>query len=147
MSDLSWKTSITKIGPNEVRLRGYRVDELMGQISMPLLDVLKVPSSYLPDNQNAIGSALDNAEKEMQVSGLPYAFVMKKGIVEKNNSIVKDAGSSTSPQATPEGSFTCSPERRMPRMNAIKAIREELLDNAAVVACCFIRRFSMIEGL
>ncbi len=33
MSDLSWKTSITKIGPNEVRLRGYRVDELMGQIS------------------------------------------------------------------------------------------------------------------
>ncbi len=33
MSDLSWKTSITKIGPNEVRLRGYRVEDLMGQIS------------------------------------------------------------------------------------------------------------------
>ncbi len=33
MSDLHWKTAITKIKPNEVRLRGYRVDELMGEIS------------------------------------------------------------------------------------------------------------------
>ena len=33
MSDLSWKTSITKIMPNQVRLRGYCVDELMGQIT------------------------------------------------------------------------------------------------------------------
>jgi citrate synthase len=28
-----WKTAITQIHPNEVRLRGYRIDELMGQIS------------------------------------------------------------------------------------------------------------------
>lgn len=33
MSDLHWKTAITKIKPNEVRLRGYRLDELMGNIS------------------------------------------------------------------------------------------------------------------
>ena len=33
MTDLSWKTSITEIKPNEVRLRGYRIDELMGSIS------------------------------------------------------------------------------------------------------------------
>ena len=33
MSELSWKTSITEIKPNEVRLRGYRIDELMGQIN------------------------------------------------------------------------------------------------------------------
>ncbi len=33
MSDLHWKTAITKVKPNEVRLRGYRVDELMGRIS------------------------------------------------------------------------------------------------------------------
>lgn len=33
MSDLNWTTEITKIKPNEIRLRGYRIDELMGQIS------------------------------------------------------------------------------------------------------------------
>lgn len=33
MEDLHWKTAITKIKPNEVRLRGYRLDELMGNIS------------------------------------------------------------------------------------------------------------------
>ena len=31
--DLHWKTAITKVSPNEIRLRGYRIDELMGQIS------------------------------------------------------------------------------------------------------------------
>jgi citrate synthase len=33
MAEITWKTSITKIQPNEVRLRGYRIDELMGEIT------------------------------------------------------------------------------------------------------------------
>ncbi len=33
MSDTTWKTAITRIEPNEVRLRGYRIDELMGQVT------------------------------------------------------------------------------------------------------------------
>lgn len=33
MSDMTWNTSITKVEPNELRLRGYRIDELMGNIS------------------------------------------------------------------------------------------------------------------
>jgi citrate synthase len=32
MSD-TWKTAITQIKPNEIRLRGYRIDELMGKVS------------------------------------------------------------------------------------------------------------------
>jgi citrate synthase len=32
MNDLHWKTSITEISPNEIRLKGYRIDELMGEI-------------------------------------------------------------------------------------------------------------------
>jgi citrate synthase len=31
--DLHWKTAITSVQPNSVRLRGYAVDELMGKIS------------------------------------------------------------------------------------------------------------------
>jgi citrate synthase len=33
MSEQSWKTAITKIEPNKVAVRGYRIDELMGRIS------------------------------------------------------------------------------------------------------------------
>ncbi len=33
MGDLHWETAITKIKPNEIRLRGYRIDELMGRVS------------------------------------------------------------------------------------------------------------------
>ncbi|MBD3334058.1 MAG: citryl-CoA lyase [Candidatus Eisenbacteria bacterium] len=33
MSDESWKTGITKVEPNKLLLRGYRIDELMGKMS------------------------------------------------------------------------------------------------------------------
>ena len=33
MNDLHWKTSITKIQPNRVSIRGYPVDKIMGKIS------------------------------------------------------------------------------------------------------------------
>jgi citrate synthase len=33
MSDLHWTTAITSIQPNDVRLRGYRIDELMGRVT------------------------------------------------------------------------------------------------------------------
>ncbi|MFQ6108132.1 MAG: citryl-CoA lyase [Candidatus Aminicenantales bacterium] len=33
MSELHWKTAITDIRPNKVRLRGYPIDKLMGKIS------------------------------------------------------------------------------------------------------------------
>jgi citrate synthase len=33
MTDIHWNTQITKIAPNEIRLRGYRIDDLMGELS------------------------------------------------------------------------------------------------------------------
>ncbi|HDM90851.1 MAG TPA: citryl-CoA lyase, partial [candidate division WOR-3 bacterium] len=35
MGENHWKTGITKIEPNKVAVRGYRVDELMGKITFP----------------------------------------------------------------------------------------------------------------
>jgi citrate synthase len=32
-SSLHWRTAITQVQPNELRLRGYRIDELMGRIT------------------------------------------------------------------------------------------------------------------
>ena len=33
MSDLQWKSAITKVEPNRLAVRGYKIDELMGQVS------------------------------------------------------------------------------------------------------------------
>jgi citrate synthase len=33
MSNLDWTTAITSVQPNEIRLRGYRIDELMGRVT------------------------------------------------------------------------------------------------------------------
>jgi citrate synthase len=56
MSESSWKTSITEIKPNEVRLRGYRIDELMGQITFGQAVYLALMSE-LPKPE--VGSLVD----------------------------------------------------------------------------------------
>ena len=33
MAENAWKTAVTSIAPNEIRVRGYRIDELMGSVS------------------------------------------------------------------------------------------------------------------
>ncbi len=33
MADTSWKTSITDIGQNRIRVRGYDIVEIMGKLS------------------------------------------------------------------------------------------------------------------
>jgi len=56
MSDLHWKTAITKIKPNEVRLRGYRVDELMGNISFGQVVYLALKGELPSEN---VGKMVD----------------------------------------------------------------------------------------
>ncbi len=58
MSESSWNTSITEINPNEVRLRGYRIDELMGRVTFGQAVYLalkgKLPSSEVGSLMDAI---------------------------------------------------------------------------------------------
>jgi citrate synthase len=48
MNETTWKTAITKIEPNEVRLRGYRIDELMGEITFAQSIFLALKSELPP---------------------------------------------------------------------------------------------------
>ncbi len=54
--DLHWKTAITQTAPNEIRLRGYRIDELMGQASFAQAIYLAL-TGELPSP--AVGRLLD----------------------------------------------------------------------------------------
>ncbi len=55
--NLHWKTAITKIAPNEIRLRGYRLDELMGSITFSQAIYLALTGN-LPSQE--IGQMLDS---------------------------------------------------------------------------------------
>jgi phosphonopyruvate decarboxylase len=57
--------------------------ELMGQITGQILDTLQIPWAYFPRRQDQVEGALAEAVRSMDESGLPYAFVMRKGSVEK----------------------------------------------------------------
>lgn len=56
MSALHWKTAITKVKPNELRLRGYRIDELMGNVSFGRAVFLALKGELPSDN---VGKLMD----------------------------------------------------------------------------------------
>ncbi|MEE4216651.1 MAG: phosphonopyruvate decarboxylase [Xanthomonadales bacterium] len=57
--------------------------ELMGQITGRILDELQIPWDWFPRSASDVEGALMVAQWQMERSGLPYAFVMKKGSVDK----------------------------------------------------------------
>jgi citrate synthase len=52
MNEESWKTSITKVEPNKLVLRGYRIDELMGKVSFAQAVFLAIKGE-LPSEKEA----------------------------------------------------------------------------------------------
>ena len=50
MSDLSWQSAITKIEPNKIRIRGYRLDQLMGRVGFAQM-VYLLFKGEMPDEQ------------------------------------------------------------------------------------------------
>ena len=97
MTELSWKTSITDIKPNEVRLRGYRIDELMGSISFAEAVYLalkgELPSADVARMMNAIlVSSIDHgasppsalAARTVASTGAPLNAAVAAGILSIN---------------------------------------------------------------
>ena len=55
--------------------------ELMGPITPELLDTMRIPHAVFPQSEDEITEALANAEKVMEGTHLPFAFIMPKGSV------------------------------------------------------------------
>ncbi len=58
MSENNWKTGITKVKPNELRLKGYRVDELMGNVSFGQVVYLALKGELPSENVGKIINAI-----------------------------------------------------------------------------------------
>ena len=55
--------------------------ELMGAITPQLIELMQIPWALFPEEESAIGPALDKAMDHLQRERRPYAFVMRKGSV------------------------------------------------------------------
>ncbi len=53
--------------------------DLMGEITQPMLEVLRVPHREVPETAEAFSAALEAVEAEMAQTGLTSAFVLPKG--------------------------------------------------------------------
>lgn len=55
--------------------------ELMGEITPDLFEVMRIPYSLFPSEDERVGSVLDDTLAQMEESQLPAAFIMQKGDV------------------------------------------------------------------
>ena len=85
LSSLNWVFRIPVLLIITLRGETGRGDEpqheLMGRITTGILDQLDIPWTYFPGSGGDIERALAEATGHMDQSGLPYAFVMRKGTV------------------------------------------------------------------
>ena len=97
MNETTWKTAITEIHPNEVRLRGYRIDELMGEITfaqsiflalkgeLPAADVAKLLDAMLVSSIDHGATPPSTITARTAVStGAPLNAALAAGVLSIN---------------------------------------------------------------
>ncbi|HXD21888.1 MAG TPA: thiamine pyrophosphate-binding protein, partial [Gemmatimonadaceae bacterium] len=56
--------------------------ELMGRTTRAMLDLLEVENDWFPSSDAEIEPRIDHALERMRATGLPYAFILRKNVVD-----------------------------------------------------------------
>jgi len=105
--------------------------ELMGQITGRILDELQIPWDWFPRDADSVEGALMVANWHMDRSGLPYAFIMKKGSVDKTG-LKSRWQPSSAPSPFGADDFRAG-EPGMTRQEALAAVVEQTPEEQAIV--------------
>ncbi len=108
--------------------------ELMGNITGKLLDTLHIRWEFFPNDPEIVNTVMDRAEREMSVTGLPFALIMKKRSVAKIDSFNRAPRALNTCQGRPEGQFRRKRTERMHRMESIRIIRKTISNKDALIA-------------
>ena len=103
--------------------------ELMGQITGRILDELQIPWDWFPREADGIEGALMVANWQMDKTGLPYAFVMRKGSVAPVS--LQSRWQATSSPSSFESTATGEP--RLTRQEALAAVVENTPESESIV--------------
>ena len=105
--------------------------ELMGQITGRILDELQIPWDWFPRDAESVEGALMVANWHMDRSGLPYAFIMKKGSVDKTE-LKSHWQPGSQPAPFGEDAFRAG-EPELTRQQALTALVEQTPEEETVV--------------
>ena len=115
----------------EPGLRDEPQHELMGRTTRALLDVLEVENEWFPASDAAIEPRIDHALARMNDTGLPFAFILRKNVVDSY-----DPRPRRDPPPRPRGVFH-PPVRSgdmLSRRDAIALLAEAAGDRTAIIA-------------
>jgi phosphonopyruvate decarboxylase len=102
--------------------------ELMGQATLPLLDLLGVPHEPFPGTDEDFGACLDRATAWMDTRGLPYCLVMRRDAVAP----VETPPARLATNAHPQTVAGAEPMSR--RRDVLAALQSALTDRDVLLA-------------
>ena len=104
--------------------------ELMGPITPEILDTMRIPHAVFPQSEDEIPGALVAAQKIMDDTDLPFAFVMPKG------SVAPEELDEAQRALPPRGALTdyCEGVARPTRIQALESHLALVPDSAGVIA-------------
>ncbi|MEE8352086.1 MAG: phosphonopyruvate decarboxylase, partial [Rhodospirillales bacterium] len=104
--------------------------ELMGRITPDLLNLMEVPHQAFPTDEKDVESAISEADRVMEETGLPFAFIMQKGDVRNDGK-----GEMTAPAARVGGEIADHLGGQRPtRFATLERLLEGVSDEAAIIA-------------
>jgi phosphonopyruvate decarboxylase len=108
--------------------------ELMGEITIAMLETMRIGWSYFPDSSDKIAAALKHADTFMAKEGLPFAFIMRKGDIEPYKLNSSNENRVINYSVFHEGNFSILYDKRPTRNDALKIIQSISGKGTAVVA-------------
>lgn len=104
----------------------------MGTITEDILTTMHIPWAIFPDRIENINEAFDKADEYITKKGLPYALIIKKGTVVPYT-LRENMAYERCLENTLQGEFNVVKEKRMPRFDAIKIIRNSLVNGELII--------------
>ncbi len=104
--------------------------ELMGQITIDLLNTMNIRNAYFPNQVADVSRALDDAIAHMNKTGQPYAFTMSKGSVAESSKKPE----MISPSQTGEITDLRTHQSLPGRMETLERLLLSMLDDIGLIA-------------
>ncbi|HEY2850225.1 MAG TPA: phosphonopyruvate decarboxylase [Gemmatimonadaceae bacterium] len=112
-------------------LRDEPQHELMGRTTRAMLDLLEVENEWFPSSDAEIEPRIDRALERMGKTGLPYAFILKKNVVD-----AYDPRPRSAPPPRPRGVLHAPVPagEALSRSAAVALLAETVGDRTAIIA-------------
>lgn len=108
--------------------------DLMGQITISMLETMKMKWAYFPQTDAEVGPALKMADKYMKQNNQPFVFVMRKDDVADYKLQKKPAPSKKDFSITHKDHFELDYKSRATRTPVLEVLQKSVGLNAAVIA-------------